>query len=105
MNPWWRTKKDQELDEEIRSHMEIARRERMAQGESASEADAAVRREFGNVGVVKEVTREMWGWGSLERVAQDVRYALRTLWHKPGFAAVTLLTLALGIGATRRFSA
>jgi predicted permease len=87
-----------ELSEEIQAHLDEKIEQLVAEGMSGKEARYSARREFGNVGLAEQNSREVWRWPSMEDFLMDVSYGLRTLRRNPMFTAVGLLTIAIGIG-------
>jgi putative ABC transport system permease protein len=92
----WRRR---DLEAELRAHLEMAANDARARGESTETARLAALREFGNRDLVKETTRDIWGRNPFHGITDDLRSGLRTFRKNPGFAAIMILTLALGIGA------
>ena len=100
-----RTTAVDELDAEISAHLTLEVQRRVDAGESPDEARRAASRDFGNVLLVKEVTRDMWGWGFVEGCGQDLRLAGRVLLKHRLMSMVATLSLALAIaGNTTVFS-
>lgn len=85
-----RRRRENEFEEELAFHLEEEAEER---------GYDAARRDLGNLGLIKEDTRHMWGWTWVEQLRQDLRYAVRTMLKNLAFTAMATLSLALGIGA------
>jgi predicted permease len=108
---WWRVTKarlralfqrdrvERDIDEELRSHIEILTEENLKRGMSKEKAQLEARRAFGNIASIKDAARDVRGGGVLEIISQDIRFGIRTLLKDRAFTIVALLALSIGIGA------
>src|SRR5258708_33300835 len=96
---WRRRRSSQDFTAEIQSHIEHEADQIQEGGQARVDAEAAARRAFGNATSVQEAFYEYGRWLMWDHVRRDLRQALRLLWRRPGFSAVVVLTLAVGIGA------
>ncbi|MGE5727940.1 MAG: ABC transporter permease [Gemmatimonas sp.] len=100
--PWERARRTAELSDELRTHLDLATADRIARGEAPAAAAANARREFGNLGLATELSRDQWGSAGMwiEQLWQDMAFALRVLRRAPAFTIAAVLTVAIGVGGS-----
>ena len=102
--PWLRRHQaDSEIQRELDLHLALETQEHTEAGMSPDEARRVARLRLGNAPLIREDARAVWGWRWADAAAQDVRYAWRSLRRTPGFSAVVILTMGLGVGAVTAF--
>src|SRR5579871_591751 len=89
---------DEDMEEEMRLHLDLRQQENLAAGMTANEARAAARRRFGNPDIVEERSHMEWGWGWFEHLLRDINYGIRAMLRSRAITLVAVLSLALGIG-------
>ena len=94
-----RKRRYSDIEISVNEHIQERADELEEEGMPRAQAEQAARREFGNIGLIQQRSREQWQWATLESVMADLRFTLRRLGKSPGFAITILLTLAIGIGA------
>src|SRR5688572_26113946 len=94
-----RRRRDDELREEIETHIALRRESLIAAGMAPREADWAARRMFGNPTALREESRDMWRFMRIESMLQDIRFGARLLVQTPLFSVVAVLSLAVGIAS------
>jgi len=94
-----RRRRYDDLSVSMREHLEEKIEELMEDGVSRTEAERAARREFGNVALIEEKSREVWQWPMIESLWADAKLAMRRIRRSPGISFIAILTLALGVGA------
>ncbi len=94
-----RRRRYEDISVSIQEHVEERVEELIGEGMTAKQAEQMARREFGNVTLVEQRSREVWQWPALESILADLKFTFRRLGKSPGFAATVLLTLGIGIGA------
>ncbi|MGE5323749.1 MAG: ABC transporter permease, partial [Actinomycetota bacterium] len=98
---WWQIRKrNADLERELQSDLQLEEEEQREHGIAPEEARYAALRSFGNPSVISEQTREVWSWNRLETLLRDLGISIRTLARQPGFSAVAMLVIAVGMGAT-----
>lgn len=98
---WWQIRKrDDDLKRELQSDLQLEEEEQREHGIDPEEARYAALRAFGNPRVIREQTREVWSWDRLETLLRDLKISIRTLARQPGFSALAVLVIAVGMGAT-----
>ncbi|HXW91699.1 MAG TPA: ABC transporter permease [Terriglobales bacterium] len=98
---WWQIgKRNADLERELQSDLQLEEEEQREHGIAREEARYAALRAFGNPSVISEQTRQVWSWDRLETLLRDLKITIRMLARQPGFLAVAVLVIAVGMGAT-----
>jgi macrolide transport system ATP-binding/permease protein len=95
---WFPRRRAKDISEEIETHLAMATRDYIARGMSPDEARSAALREFGNVPLIQQTTREVWAWTRAEQLLQDLRIGARILSQAPGLSATVIVLIALVVG-------